>query len=123
MRNDHILPDSRIFGTDRKNKKASFDQFNRLVGDRISKVRELRKYIGQRVKYSCDVMDARGPYAQQIFSGTGILTDCNAHYLTLKNSNMTGSLCFPLSRVEFYMEMLGEDEVLKLEVAPPGVRR
>lgn len=83
---------------------SSERQFESLIAERNSKVREIRKWLGRGVTVESPL--AKNPYSAHVLGTsfgkmTGTIVECNQFYVTLESIHKKGSLIsFPLGQVE-----------------------
>jgi Putative DNA-binding domain len=86
-------------------KEASEEQFARVIAERSSKVRELRKWLGKEVvvRRTEKVNDKLAVFVLGTTGGklAGRITDCNNFFVTLESPTRTSSrISFPLRTIE-----------------------
>jgi hypothetical protein len=86
-------------------KEASESQFDRLIADRVSKAREISKWVGKRI-----VIDFSTPRS----TPDVILQDCNQFYLTYEVGSPAYCESVPLSRVQISFD--SQKNTLRLEI-------
>jgi|ERR1051326_487231 predicted HTH transcriptional regulator len=95
-------------------REASEDQFDRLIADRQSKVREIRKHISEVV-----IVEQGASQAGRVLRSEApwLLQDCNGFYVTvcLTNDPHTKQ-SFPLNRVSLSFDY--NRNVFRLQIAP-----
>lgn len=99
---------------------ASAPQFEALVAERNSKVREISLWKGKAVTFHRSIM--RDPVAAAALGAaagrklTGIVIDCNQFYVTVQNLNEQGGrISFPLKTVEINFDHYNDCLELRIE--------
>lgn len=98
-------------------KKASEEQFERLLSQRSSKGYEILKWLNKSVaidKMRAENIHSMGSVAH---STTGVVLGCTVHFVTVKlHSGDSPTESYPLERVR--LSFNNADQRLKLEVSP-----
>lgn len=91
---------------------ASKGQFNQMIAERQSKVREILRWLGKNILIEHYVEGLRG--MQHTGTGGGKVIECNQFYVTIESGQPSSKVCYPLNRIEISFDP--QRSTLKLEI-------